>query len=54
MTLHCSSMEVMTVAVVQYRVQGGVSKNHCSRGLPPRATPALLPAMNWSMEYFEG
>ena len=45
MTLHWSNMDVITVAVVQYLVHGGISKNHCSSGkLPmPISAPPLPP-----------
>lgn len=42
----------MTVAVVQYLVHGGVSKNHCSRGklpMPRSASPFKLPPSKLSM-----
>jgi hypothetical protein len=45
-------MAVRTVAVVQYRVQGGISKNHCSRGNwpispNPPSPPSMAAMMIW-------
>ena len=56
MTLHCSNIEVITVAVVQYLVHGGISKNHCSSGnwpicpmppSPPPSTAAMIQGTSW-------